>query len=93
MLNTVAETYEIPLIFSTHPRTRKRIIETGINFHPMIHQIKPLGFHDYVYLQMNATATLSDSGIINEESSILNFPALNIREAHEVQKEWNRGLL
>lgn len=83
VLNAVAEDSGLPVIVSTHPRTMKRVEATGAKFHANVRLLKPLGFHDYVHLQMSAKATLSDSGTINEESSILNFPALNLREAHE----------
>lgn len=83
MLNAVAEKYQFPVIVSTHPRTRNRIEEMDIKFHPLVHLLKPLGFSDYNKLQLSAKAALSDSGTINEESSILNFPALNLRQAHE----------
>jgi len=83
VLNAVAEDHCMPVVVSTHPRTRKRIDTENASFHPKVQLLKPLGFHDYVNLQMQAKAVLSDSGTINEESSILNFPALNLREAHE----------
>ncbi|MDX9883406.1 MAG: UDP-N-acetylglucosamine 2-epimerase (non-hydrolyzing) [Prolixibacteraceae bacterium] len=82
-LNLIANTYQLPIIVSTHPRTRNKINEKKIVFNPLIQLMKPLGFHDYNHLQKNAKAVLSDSGTISEESSIMNFPALNIRDAHE----------
>lgn len=82
-LNTIAEKYQMPLIVSTHPRTRKMIETKGIEFNPLVKTMKPLGFNDYVKLQKYAKAVLSDSGTISEESSILGFRALNIRQAHE----------
>ncbi len=83
ILNLIAEQYGLPIIVSTHPRTRNKINEKDIQFHPLIQLMKPLGFHDYNHLQKNAKVVLSDSGTISEESSIMNFPALNIRDAHE----------
>lgn len=82
-LNILAEEYHLPLIFSTHPRTRKKLLEKEVKLHSLIQTLKPLGYIDYVKLQMNAKAVLSDSGTISEEASILGFRALNIRQAHE----------
>ena len=83
VVNSLAADFGLPVVVSTHPRTQNRVDATETKFHPFVRLMKPLGFHDYVKLQMHAKAVLSDSGTINEESSILNFPALNLREAHE----------
>ena len=82
-LDLIAEYFKFPIIFSAHPRTRKKINELKIKLNPLIQIVKPLGFHDYNNLQKNSRAVLSDSGTISEESSIMNFPALNIRDVHE----------
>ena len=92
-LNAVAEKFKIPIIFSTHPRTRKRIEASGTSFHPLIQNIQPLGFFDYVKLQQSAMVVLSDSGTISEESAMMGFPAVSIRTSTERPEAVDAGTI
>lgn len=92
-INTVADKYKMPIIFSAHPRTRKKIDEENIKFNSLVNYIKPLGFNDYNKLQKNAFCVISDSGTITEESSIMGFPAITIRQAHERPEGMDEGTL
>ena len=92
-LNAVADKYQFPIIFSTHPRTRKRIENNNITFHPLISNIPPLGFFDYVKLQQNAFIVLSDSGTISEESAMMGFPAVSIRTSTERPEAIDAGTI
>ena len=92
-INAVAETYKMPIIFSAHPRTRKKIEAEGITFSEYVKYMKPLGFNDYNKLQQNAFCVISDSGTITEESSIMGFPAITIRQAHERPEGMDEGTL
>jgi len=90
-INAVAEKYKYPIIFSTHPRTQKKIDAGDIKFNPLVKIMKPLGFADYIKLQQNAFCVISDSGTITEESSLLGFPAITVRQAHERPEGMDEG--
>lgn len=92
-VNLVAEKYKLPIIFSTHPRTQKRIIEKNIQFHPLVNNIAPLGFFDYVNLQQNSLCVLSDSGTISEESAMMDFSAISIRTSTERPEAIDAGTI
>ncbi|MEV5030122.1 non-hydrolyzing UDP-N-acetylglucosamine 2-epimerase [Paenibacillus sp. LPE1-1-1.1] len=90
-LNKIADTYQLPIIYSTHPRSWRKIEETGFNFHPLIRKLKPFGFYDYNKLQINSFCTLSDSGTLSEESAILGFPGVLIRTSTERPEVLDKG--
>ena len=92
-VNLVAEKYKLPIIFSTHPRTQKRIVEKNIQFHPLVNNIAPLGFFDYVNLQQNSLCVLSDSGTISEESAMMDFSAISIRTSTERPEAIDAGTI
>lgn len=92
-LSAICETYKFPIIFSAHPRTQKLIEKNGIQLHELVRTMKPLGFADYVHLQQNAHCVISDSGTITEESSLLGFPAITVRQAHERPEGMDEGVL
>ena len=94
VLNRLASDYNIPVIVSTHPRTRKRLeLITGMEMNSAVRFLKPFGFLDYIYLQMNALCTISDSGTISEESSILSFPAISLRQSMERPEAQDAGTI
>lgn len=90
-LNDIAEKYQMPIVYSTHPRSKKRIEERGFEFHPLVKQLKPFGFFDYNKLQLNSFCTLSDSGTLSEESAILGFPGVLIRTSTERPEVLDKG--
>jgi len=92
-INKVAETYGLPVVYSTHPRSWKRIEERGFRFHPLVRQLKPFGFFDYNKLQKEAFCVLSDSGTLSEESAILGFPAVLIRTSTERPEVLDKGTI
>ena len=92
-INSVATTFELPIVLSTHPRTKKRLLEFKITFHPLVQEMKPFGFFDYVRLQADSFCTISDSGTITEESAIVGFPAITSRDTHERPEGMDAGVL
>jgi UDP-N-acetylglucosamine 2-epimerase len=92
-LNAVATTFNLPIVFSTHPRTKKRLNDLGSQLHPLIQEMKPFGFFDYVRLQQDSFCTISDSGTITEEAAIVGFPAITARDTHERPEGMDTGVL